>query len=100
MVLTTCLSYWPLIEQVTRALAECAEELGPGARWRAVDTLAELLDQGAETTTETNYDTTTEDEEEDEEEEEEDENTADEEIDDEEESGEEDDEDIDNADNQ
>ena len=79
---------------MNRALAECAEELGPGARWRAVDTLAELLDQGAETTTETNYDTTTEDEEE------EDENTADEEIDDEEESGEEDDEDIDNADNQ
>ena len=81
---------------MNRALAECAEELGPGVRWRAVDTLAELLDQGAETTTETNYDTTTEDEEE----EEEDENTADEEIDDEEESGEEDDEDIDNAENQ
>ena len=67
-------------EEVSRALAECVEEPGPGARWRAVDSLVQLLEQTSDTTTEANT-----------EEEEEEENTADEEIDEDEESNEEDD---------
>merc|ERR1719154_232004 len=65
-------------EEVSRALAECVEEPGPGARWRAVDSLVQLLEQTSDTTTEGNT-------------EEEGENTADEEIDEDEESNEEDD---------
>ena len=72
-------------EEVSHALAECVEEPGPGARWRAVDSLVQLLEETSDTTTEANT-------------EEEEENTADEEIDEEEESNEEDDEDATNED--
>ena len=72
-------------EEASHALAECVEEPGPGARWRAVDSLVQLLEETSDTTTEANT--------------EEEENTADEEIDEEEESNEEDDEDATNEDN-
>jgi len=71
-------------EEVSHALAECVKEPGPGARWRAVDSLVQLLEETSDTTTEANT--------------EEEEDTADEEIDEEEESNEEDDEDATNED--
>ena len=74
-------------EEISRALAECVEEPGPGARWRAVDTLVQMLEETSETTTEASTETSTEEIKEEDVEEEE--NTADEEID--EESNEEDD---------
>ena len=75
-------------DEVSRALAECVEEPGPGARWRAVDSLVQLLEEtGDTTTTEANT-------------EEEEENTADEEIDEDEESNEEDDENATDEDNE
>ena len=87
-------------EEVTRALAECVEEPGPGARWRAVDTLVQLLEETSEVTTETSTENSTETstEEEKQGDMEEEENTADEEIDEDEEINEEGDDD-DNDDN-
>ena len=79
-------------EEITRALAECVEEPGPGARWRAVDTLVQMLEETSEVTTETSTETSTEETKQGDMEEEE-ENTADEEIDEDEESSEEEDED-------
>ena len=76
-------------EEISRALAECVEEPGPGARWRAVDTLVQMLEETSETTTEASTETSTEEIQEEDVEEEE--NTADEEIDEDEESNEEDD---------
>ena len=75
-------------EEITRALAECVEEPGPGARWRAVDTLVQLLEETGEVTTEisTEASTETSTEENRQEDMEEEENTADEEIDEDEES--------------